>query len=121
VSAVRSSTSIHPGGKLEARDIDWKNGAELERRGVVTAVHTDDPINDSRWMLRSAALSVRGGMSREKAIESVTLAGAKMLGLDARVGSLEPGKDADFVLLSGDPLVDLHPRPRDLGRGLTSL
>ena len=93
-----------PGGKLEARDIDWKNGAELVRRGVVTAVHTDDPINDSRWMLRSAALSVRGGMSREQAIESVTLAGAKLLGLDARLGSLDPGKDADLVVLSGDPL-----------------
>lgn len=93
-----------PGGKLEARDIDWKNGAELERRGVVTAVHTDDPITDSRWMLRSAALCVRGGMSREKAIESVTLAGARLLGLDGRLGSLEVGKDADFVLLSGDPL-----------------
>jgi imidazolonepropionase-like amidohydrolase len=93
-----------PGGKLEARDIDWKNGAELVRRGVVTAVHTDDPITDSRWMLRSAALSVRGGMSRDKAVESVTLAGARLLGLDSRLGSLEPGKDADFVLLSGDPL-----------------
>lgn len=93
-----------PGGKLEARDIDWRNGAELERRGVVTAVHTDDPITDSRWMLRSAALSVRGGMSREKALESVTLAGAKLLDLDSRLGSLEAGKDADFVLLSGDPL-----------------
>lgn len=93
-----------PGGKLEVRDIDWKNGAELVRRGVVTAVHTDDPITDSRWMLRSAALSVRGGMSREKALESVTLAGARLLGLEDSTGSLEPGKDADFVLLSGDPL-----------------
>jgi imidazolonepropionase-like amidohydrolase len=93
-----------PGGKLEARDIDWRNGAELEKRGVVTAIHTDDPITDSRWMLRSAALSVRGGMSREKAIEAVTLAGAKLLGLEARMGSLEAGKDADFVILSGDPL-----------------
>jgi imidazolonepropionase-like amidohydrolase len=93
-----------PGGKLEARDIDWRNGAELEKRGVVTAVHTDDPICDSRWFLRSAALSVRGGMSREKAIESVTLAGARLLGLEQRIGSLEPGKDADFILLSGDPL-----------------
>jgi imidazolonepropionase-like amidohydrolase len=93
-----------PGGKLEARDIDWRNGAELEKRGVVTAIHTDDPITDSRWFLRSAALSVRGGMSREKAIEAVTLAGAKLLGLEARIGSLEAGKDADFVILSGDPL-----------------
>ena len=93
-----------PGGKLEARDVDWRNGAELVQRGVITAVHTDDPITDSRWLLRSAALAVRGGMSREKAIESVTLAGAKLLGLDARTGSLEAGKDADFTILSGDPL-----------------
>jgi len=93
-----------PGGKLEARDIDWRNGAELEQRGVVTAVHTDDPICDSRWFLRSAALSVRGGMSREKALESVTLAGARLLGLEQRTGSLEPGKDADFIILNGEPL-----------------
>ncbi len=93
-----------PGGKLETRDIDWRNGAELERRGVITAVHSDDPITDSRWMWRSAALSVRGGMSREKAIASITLAGAQLLGLDSRLGSLEAGKDADFVILSGDPL-----------------
>ncbi len=93
-----------PGGKLEARDIDWKNGAELVKRGVVTAVHTDDPVTDSRWFLRSAALSVRGGMSPENALESVTLAGAKLMGIDTRTGSLEAGKDADFALLSGDPL-----------------
>ncbi len=93
-----------PGGKLEARDIDWRNGADLVQRGVITAVHTDDPVTDSRWFLRSAALAVRGGMSRDKAIESVTLAGAKLLGLDARTGSLEAGKDADFAILSGDPL-----------------
>jgi imidazolonepropionase-like amidohydrolase len=43
-------------------------------------------------------------MSREKAIEAVTLAGAKMLDLDGRIGSLAPGKDADFIILSGDPL-----------------
>ena len=93
-----------PGGKLEARDIDWKNGAELVKRGVTTAVHTDDPICDSRWFLRSAALCVRGGMSPEKALESVTLAAAKLLSLDTRTGSLEAGKDADFAILSGEPL-----------------
>lgn len=93
-----------PGGKLETRDVDWRNGADLERRGVITAIHTDDPINDSRWLLRSAALAVRGGMSREKALESVTLAGARLLGLEKQIGSLEPGKEADFAILNGDPL-----------------
>ena len=43
-------------------------------------------------------------MSREKALEGLTLAGAEMLGLDDRIGSLAAGKDADFILLSGDPL-----------------
>ena len=79
------------------------NGAELEKRGVLTALHTDDPINDSRWFLRNAAIGVRAGMSREKALEALTLSGAKILDLDKSVGSLEPGKQADFVLLSGDP------------------
>lgn len=92
-----------PGGKLEARDFEWKNGAELSKRGVLTAFHTDDPINDSRWFLRNAAVGVRAGMSRQKALEGLTLAGAKMLDLDQSIGSLEPGKNADFVMLSGDP------------------
>jgi imidazolonepropionase-like amidohydrolase len=93
-----------PGGKLEAVDIAWKNGAELERVGVLTAFHTDDPINDSRWFLRSAAFAVRAGMSRHAALYGMTMAGAKMLDVEDRTGSLSPGKDADFVILSGDPL-----------------
>ena len=43
-------------------------------------------------------------MSRAGALKALTLAGAKMLGLEDRVGSLEAGKDADFIILSGDPL-----------------
>lgn len=92
-----------PGGKLEARGLYIDTGAALERAGVDVAYHTDDYITDSRLFLRSAALGVRGGMSRETALEAMTLAGARMLGLDDRLGSLEPGKDADFVILSGDP------------------
>lgn len=93
-----------PGGKIEAMDMSLATGAVLERAGVPCAFHTDDPVTDSRLFLRCAALGVRGGMSREKALESLTLAGARMLELDGRVGSLEPGKDADLVVLSGDPL-----------------
>ncbi len=93
-----------PGGKLEAAEIRLENGGVLERAGVPTAIHTDDYITDSRLLLRSAALAARAGMSREGALRAVTLAGAEMLGLADRVGSLEPGKDADLVVLSGDPL-----------------
>ncbi|GIV58028.1 MAG: amidohydrolase [Rhodothermaceae bacterium] len=93
-----------PGGKQEASEIRMENGAVLENAGVDVAFHTDDLITDSRWFLRSAALGVRAGMSAAKALEALTLAGARMLDLADRVGSLEPGKDADFILLSGDPL-----------------
>lgn len=92
-----------PGGKHEAAEIRWDTGRILEEAGVDVAFHTDDYITDSRLFLRSAALAVRAGMSRDKALEGLTLAGARMLDLDDRVGSLEPGKDADFVVLSGDP------------------
>lgn len=93
-----------PGGKEEARDVAFKTGGILERAGVLVAFHTDDWITDSRLFLRSAALAVRAGMSRSGALEAMTLAGAKMLDLADRVGSLEAGKDADFIVLSGDPL-----------------
>lgn len=93
-----------PGGKLEARDVSYRNGKALEDVEAEVAFHTDDPITDSRLLLRSAGLAVRAGMSRSKALEGLTLAGARMLELEDRVGSLEPGKDADFILLSGDPL-----------------
>lgn len=93
-----------PGGKHEAVGLSLETAAILEKAGVDVAFHTDDPITDSRFFLRSAALAVRSGMSRAKALEALTLAGARMLGLADRVGSIEPGKDADLVVLSGDPL-----------------
>lgn len=93
-----------PGGKLETVELRFETGAILEKAGVAVGFHTDDYITDSRVFLRSAALGVRGGMSRERALYAMTMANAKMLDLDRRVGSLEPGKDADFIVLSGDPL-----------------
>jgi len=93
-----------PGGKQEAIDVSFETPRVLHEAGVRVAVHTDDYITDSRLFLRMAALSVRAGLPRAQALESVTLAGAEMLDLSDRVGSLTVGKDADFVVLDGDPL-----------------
>jgi len=93
-----------PGGKLEAIDVRAENGAALEKAGALVGFHTDDSITDSRWFLRSAGMAVRAGMSRDKALYALTMANAIILDLSDRIGSLEKGKDADFIVLSGDPI-----------------
>lgn len=93
-----------PGGKPEASEIKYENGALLEKAGAAVGYHTDASITDTRLFLRSGAFGVRAGMSREAALKALTIENAKMLDLQDRVGTLEAGKDADFVVLSGDPL-----------------
>src|ERR1700722_4297436 len=93
-----------PGGKPETINFSISCPARLEKAGVKVAFNTDDPITNSRLLLRSAALAVRGGMSEDAALKGLTIYPAEMLDLQSRVGSLEVGKDADFIVLSGAPL-----------------
>src|SRR5262249_37664919 len=58
---------------------------------------------ESRFFIRTGAIAVRGGMSEDAALRAQTINPARMLHLDGRLGSLEKGKDADFVVLSGPP------------------
>jgi len=92
-----------PGGKQEVVDFIEECGAELARSGIKVLINTDDPVTESRFMLRTAAIAVRGGLSEEIALQAITLHPAEVMRLDHRIGSLEPGKDADFVVLSGPP------------------
>ena len=93
-----------PGGKEEILRMRMDAPALLEQAGVEVSLNTDDWITDSRLLRRTAAIAMRHGLSRDGALRAITLTAAKHLGLDDRVGSLEPGKDADLVVLSGDPL-----------------
>ncbi len=108
IAAAKAPASIifidSPGGKLETVDIGFQNGVALEKAGALVGFHTDDGITDSRLFLRSGGLAVRAGMSRDKALYALTMANAIMMDLQDRVGSLEVGKDADLIVLSGDPL-----------------
>lgn len=92
-----------PGGKPEASEIRYDNGVELEKAGAKVGYHTDASVTDTRLFLRSGAFGVREGMSKDRALEALTLANAEMMDLDDRIGTLTEGKDADFIILSGDP------------------
>jgi len=92
-----------PGGKAEVVDMSEQCGAELTRAGIKVMVNTDDPVTESRFLLRTAAITVRGGLSPEQALKALTINPAQALHLDRQVGSLEKGKDADFAILSGEP------------------
>src|SRR5206468_298576 len=92
-----------PGGKYETAGLIEENAAVLDKAGVMLAINTDDYITESRFFLRTGAIAVRGGLSEAAALRALTLNPAKMMHLDDRLGSLAPGKDADFVVLSGPP------------------
>jgi imidazolonepropionase-like amidohydrolase len=92
-----------PGGKLEVAALLEENAAILEKAGVTVAINTDDFITESRFLLRTGAIALRGGMTADGALKALTLNAAKIMHLDKRLGSLEKGKDADFSILSGPP------------------
>jgi imidazolonepropionase-like amidohydrolase len=89
--------------KVEAFDNTTYNARILTDAGVLTSLHSDDSQIATR-MNWEAAKMLRTGISEEAALALVTINTAKVLGIDNRVGSLEPGKDADFVIWSGNPL-----------------
>jgi imidazolonepropionase-like amidohydrolase len=76
-------------------------GATMAKAGVTFAFHTDDPVVPSKWYRQTGGVGMRYGMTEEQAIEALTINGAKIARVDKRVGSLEPGKDADFVVTDG--------------------
>lgn len=90
--------------KVEVIDAIPFAGALMHNQGVLVSFNSDD-AELARRMNHEAAKAVKyGGISEEDALKFVTLNPAKQLNIDRYVGSLEPGKDADFVVWSGSPL-----------------
>lgn len=90
--------------KIEVFDAIPFNGSLMHRVGVVTSYNSDSSELARRLNTEAAKAVKYGGLSEEEALKFVTLHPAIQLGIDSRVGSLEEGKDADFVLWSGHPL-----------------
>ncbi len=95
------------GYKVEAYDAIPQGPHLMNKAGVLTSINSDSG-EMMRRLFEEAAKSVRyAGMDRVEALKLVTLNGALQLGLGDRLGSIEVGKDADLVLLNGDPLSSL--------------
>ncbi len=90
--------------KVEVRERSLRAPGILDRAGVEVSIITDHPVVPIEYLITQVALAVREGMDRDAALRAVTLNPARVLGVEDRVGSITPGKDADVVLWSGDPL-----------------
>jgi imidazolonepropionase-like amidohydrolase len=90
--------------KVELRNRSLANPGRLAAAGVEVGIITDHPVVPVHLLHVQAALAVREGLDPAAALRAVTLTPARVLGLDDRLGSLEPGKHATLCVWSGDPL-----------------
>jgi len=95
--------------KPETSRRNLANVAKLHEAGVKVALQTDAG-SAAQFLLAHAAVAVREGLPRDAALRAVTLSAAEILGVEKRLGSIDPGKEADLTLLPSDPF-DLTARP----------
>ena len=84
----------------------------LDKAGIEVCIITDARVIPLEHLPLCAGLAIKAGMKEESAWRAITLNPAHVAGIDDRVGSLEPGKDADIVLFEGNPLREIAARPR---------
>jgi imidazolonepropionase-like amidohydrolase len=90
--------------KVELRNRSLANPGRLAAAGVTIAITTDHPVVPIHFLIHQATLAVKEGLDPEVALRAVTINPARIIGCADRLGSLEPGKSADIVIWSGDPL-----------------
>src|SRR5487761_969066 len=108
IAAARIPVVIGPlltsRSKVELRNRSLANPGRLAAAGVTISITTDHPVVPIHFLIHQATLAVKEGLDRETALRAVTINPARIIGVDARIGSLSVGKDADLVIWSGDPL-----------------
>lgn len=93
-------------GERSKREVNKSTPATvgiMVEKGCTVAIMTDSPFNPINNLRDLVIFAIREGLDPKKALATVTINPARILGVEDRVGSLEPGKDADFIILDGDP------------------
>ena len=87
-------------------DIDqpFKTAAALQKAGVVFSISDDDPQTRGKNVLFNAGTAASYGLTKEEALQAITLNAAKIMGVADKTGSIEVGKDANIVISEGDIL-----------------
>ncbi len=92
------------GYKQEAYDATPYNTAILMRAGVNVSLNSDSDERARRLNIEAAKMMKYGGLTEDEALRTITLNPAQQLGIDARVGSIDVGKDADLAIWNANPL-----------------
>lgn len=90
--------------KLEVRQQSAKASTVLYQHGILFAIMSDLPASHTDGIILAAGACVREGLPPLAALEAITLSAARLLDVHDRVGSLEPGKDADIAVFTANPL-----------------
>lgn len=90
--------------KIEMKNLTFHSAKLLHDAGIPFALMTDHPVTPIQYLPVCAALCVRDGLDEETALKSITIVAARITGLGGRVGSIEPGKDADIAIFDTHPL-----------------
>lgn len=89
--------------KYETKNKTFETPGVLQRAGLKVAIMTDHPVIPIQYLPMMAGLSAKAGMDRFEAMKAITINPAEILGIHDRVGTIESGKDADLVLMTGHP------------------
>lgn len=100
---VAVGPSFGHAGKYELKNKGFQTPAILADAGCQVSIITDSPVIEERYLPLCAGKAICHGMKEFDALKAITIHAAKHIGADDRVGSIEEGKDADFVLVKGSP------------------
>lgn len=93
--------SLTSRAKVELKNRSFATAGILAKAGLKVALCTDHPETPIQYLSLCGALAVKEGMEEKDALKAMTINSAEILGIDERVGSLKPGKDADLIVLDG--------------------
>lgn len=91
--------------KFELKNKSFTTPGILAKAGCQVSIITDSPVIPQQYLALCAGLAVKDGMDEFDALKAITINAAKHIGVSDRVGSIEMGKDADFVIAEGNPMI----------------